>query len=54
MVALCNRADHIYFHTLSFVLLLLLLLLFPRVISAVTEWMSAILAHTVLAHMVWP
>ena len=41
MVALCNRADH--FHAVicsSF---------FPRLISAVGDWMS-----TILPHMVWP
>jgi len=32
-----------------FFFFLLLLFYFPRLISAVTEWMSAILAH-----MVWP
>ena len=43
MVALCNRADHIYFHAVvcsSF---------FPRLISAAADWMS-----TILPHMVWP
>ena len=45
MVALCNRADHIYLHAVvcsssSF---------FPRLISAATDWTSAILPH-----MVWP
>jgi len=46
MVALCNRADHIYFHPVSssssssF--------FFPRLISAVGDWMS-----TILRHMVW-
>jgi len=44
-VALLNRADH-YIFILPFVLLLFL---FPRLISAVADWMSAILAH-----MVWP
>jgi len=45
MVALCNRADHIYFHPVvcSFYLFS------PRLISAVGDWMSAILPH-----MVWP
>ena len=43
MVALCNRADHYIF------ILFLLLFLFPRLISAVRDWMSAILPH-----MVWP
>ena len=42
MVALWNRADHYIFA------LWLLLLLFPRLISAVADWMSAILPH-----MVW-
>jgi len=46
MVTLWNSADH-YILILSFVLLLLSF--FPRLISAVAEWMSAILAH-----MVWP
>jgi len=46
MVALCNRADH-YIFMLWFVLLLLLF--FPRLISAAADWMSAILPH-----MVWP
>jgi len=45
MVALCNRADHIYFHPVSF----FLSFLFPRLISAVGDWMS-----TILPHMVWP
>jgi len=43
MVALRNRADH-YIFALSFVLSF-----FPRLISAVAYWMSAILPH-----MVWP
>jgi len=46
MVAVCNRADHIYFHAVSS---LFLLFLFPRLISAVRDWMS-----TILPHMVWP
>jgi len=45
MVALCNRADHYIlpfdFYLSSF--------FFPRLISAVGDWMSAILPH-----MVWP
>jgi len=45
MVALCNRADHYIF----ILFLLLLLFLFPRLISAVGDWMFAILRH-----MVWP
>jgi len=44
MVALCNRADHIYFHPASF-----FFFFFPRLISAVGEWM-----FTILWHMVWP
>ena len=42
-VALCNRADH-YIFMLWFVLLLLLLLssFFPRLISAVGDWMFTI------------
>ena len=45
MAALCNRAGHIYFHAVvtSFCLY------FPRLISAVGDWMS-----TILPHMVWP
>jgi len=43
VVALCNRADHYIF------ILFLLLLSFPRLISAVRDWMS-----TILPHMVWP
>jgi len=44
MVALWNRADHYIF-----ILWFLLLSFFPRLISAVADWMSAILPH-----MVWP
>jgi len=43
MVDLWNRADRYIF------ILWFLLLFFPRLISAVTDWMSAILPH-----MVWP
>jgi len=46
MVALCNRADHIYFHP---VVCSSFFFFFPRLISAVGDWMSAILPH-----MVWP
>jgi len=46
VVALCNRIDH-YIFILWF--LLLSFFFFPRLISAVAEWMSAIFAH-----MVWP
>ena len=45
MVALWNRADH-YIFMLWFVVVVLLL--FSRLISAATDWMSAILPH-----MVW-
>jgi len=45
MVALWNRADH-YIFALWF---LLSSICFPRLISAVADWMSAILPH-----MVWP
>jgi len=47
MAALCNMAGHIYFHPVvsssSF------FLFFPRLISAVRDWMS-----TILPYMVWP
>jgi len=46
MVALWNRADHYIFAPCF---LLLSSFFFPRLISAVTDWMSAILPH-----MVWP
>ena len=51
MVALCNRADHYIFilFLIFFFLLLLLLSFFPRLISAVGDWM-----FTILWHMVWP
>jgi len=44
MVALWNKADHYIF-----ILWFLLLSFFSRLISAVADWMSAILPH-----MVWP
>jgi len=44
MVALCNRADHYIF-----MLFLLSSSFFPRLISAVRDWM-----FTILWHMVWP
>jgi len=44
LVALCNRADNYIF-----MLFLLLLLFFPRLISAVGDWM-----FTILWYMVWP
>ena len=43
MVALCNRADHIYFHPVSYSFFF-----FPRLISTVGDWMS-----TILRYMVW-
>ena len=50
MVALCNRADHyILILFLSSFFLLLLLLFFPRLISAVGNWM-----FTIPWHMMWP
>ena len=45
MVVLCNRADH-YIFALWF---LSSSIIFPRLISAVGDWMS-----TILPHMVWP
>jgi len=47
MIALWNRADR-YIFALWF-LLLSFFLFFPHLISAVADWMSAILRH-----MVWP
>ena len=47
LVALCNRADNIYFHSVSF--FFFFFFLNPRLISAVGDWMS-----TILPHMVWP
>ena len=43
MVTLCNRADHYIF-----ILWFLSSIFFPRLISAVGDWMS-----TILRHMVW-
>jgi len=48
MVALWNRADH-YIFILFLSSFFLLLFLFPRLISAVRDWMS-----TILPHKVWP
>jgi len=42
MAALCNRCGH-------YIFALLFLSFFPRLISAVGDWMS-----TILPHMVWP
>jgi len=42
MTALCNRAGHIYFRP---VVSSFFLHFFPRLISAVGDWMSTILAH---------
>ena len=47
MVALWNRADNYIF--ILFLSFFFLLFLFPRLISAVGDWMS-----TILPHMVWP
>ena len=47
MVALWNRADHYFF--ILFAVSFFLSFLFPRLISAVGDWMS-----TILPHMVWP
>jgi len=47
MVALCNRADHYIF--ILFLSFFLLSSFFPRLISAVGDWM-----FTILWHMVWP
>jgi len=44
MVALCNRQT-----TYIFILLFVLSSFFPHLISAIGDWMSAILPH-----MVWP
>jgi len=46
MVALYNRADHYIF---ILFLLLSSFFFFPRLISAVGDWM-----FTILWHMVWP
>ena len=52
MVALCNRADH-YIFALWFLSIFFpssfFRLFFPRLISAVRDWMS-----TILLHMAWP
>jgi len=45
MVALWNRADHYIFALVSF--FLCSFFFFPRLISAVADWMSAILPHGV-------
>jgi len=49
MTALCNRAGHYIFILWCLLLSVYLSIFFPRLISAVTDWMSAILPH-----MVWP
>jgi len=50
MAALCNGAGHyIFCPVVSFFLSSFYLFFFPRLISAVGDWMSAILPH-----MVWP
>ena len=48
MAALCNRAGH-YIFARWFLSFFLLSCFFPRLISAVADWMS-----TILLHMVWP
>ena len=48
MAAVCNRAGH-YIFILWFLSIFFYLSFFPRLISAVAEWMI-----TILAHMVWP
>jgi len=48
IAALCNRAGH-YILPCGFYLLFLSIYLFPRLISAVADWMT-----TILTHMVWP
>jgi len=48
VVALWNRADH-YIFALWFLLLSSSSSFFPRLVSAVADWMSAILPH-----VVWP
>ena len=48
MVALRNRADHIYFHPVVCSIFLLSSFV-PCLISTAADWMSAILPH-----MVWP
>jgi len=47
MVALCNRADHYIF--MLFLSSSSFFFFFPRLISAVGDWM-----FTILWHMVWP
>ena len=49
MVALCNRADHYIFALWFLSIFFFYLSFFPRLISAVGDWMS-----TILWHMVWP
>ena len=53
MVALCNRADHyifiLFLSSSFFFLLLSSSSFFPRLVSAVGDWM-----FTILWHMVWP
>ena len=49
MVALCNRADHYIFILFLSSFFFFLLLFFPRLISAVGNWM-----FTILWRMVWP
>ena len=47
MVALCNRADHYILPGDFYLLSFFLSSFFPRLISAVGDWMSTILPHGV-------
>jgi len=47
MVALCNRADHYIFALWFLSFFFLSFFFFPRLISAVGDWMSTILPHMV-------
>jgi len=49
MVALWNRADHYIFILWFLLFFFFFLFFFPRIISAVADWMSAILPY-----IVWP
>jgi len=49
MAALCNRAGHYIFVLWLLSFFFFLSSFFPRLISAVADWMS-----TILLHMVWP
>jgi len=49
MAALCNRVGHYIFALWFLLSSFFLSFFFPRLISAVGDWMS-----TILLHMVWP